>query len=139
MHSNGSVALSGAKINLASADDGVHAEDELLISAGTVSVTSAVEGLEGAHITVAGGTTAVTSSDDGVNAAGGTTDSTTSGTTDDRGGMGGGEEVGDYSLTVSGGTLVVNAEGDGLDSNGTATSPVAPSWSAVRQATATGH
>lgn len=34
--------------------------------------------------------------------------------------MGGGEEVGDFSLTVSGGTLVVNAEGDGLDSNGTA-------------------
>lgn len=126
VHSDGAVHVNGAKVTAASGDDGVHAEGDLTVDKGTLKVTSAVEGIEGADISVNGGTVSIRSSDDGINAAGGTTSSGDAagggggGFGGGPGGGGGGESVGDYKLTVSGGTLVVDSEGDGLDSNGTA-------------------
>ncbi|MGA5450323.1 carbohydrate-binding domain-containing protein [Streptomyces umbrinus] len=123
VHSDGAVHVNGAKVTAASGDDGVHAEGDLTVDKGTLKVTSAVEGVEGADISVNGGTVDIRSSDDGINAAGGTSSSGGGGGGGfggGPGGGGGGESVGDYKLTVSGGTLVVDSEGDGLDSNGTA-------------------
>ncbi|MEV2192289.1 carbohydrate-binding domain-containing protein [Streptomyces phaeochromogenes] len=125
VHSDGAVHVNGAKVTAASGDDGVHAEGDLTVDKGTLKVTSAVEGVEGADISVNGGTVDIRSSDDGINAAGGTSSSGGGGGGGGGfgggpGGGGGGESVGDYKLTVSGGTLVVDSEGDGLDSNGTA-------------------
>ncbi|MEU9955721.1 carbohydrate-binding domain-containing protein [Streptomyces sp. NPDC050982] len=126
VHSDGAVHVTGAKVTAASGDDGVHAEGDLTVDKGTLKVTSAVEGVEGADISVNGGTVDIRSSDDGINAAGGTSSSGGGGGGGGGGfgggggGGGGGESVGDYKLTVSGGTLVVDSEGDGLDSNGTA-------------------
>ncbi|MBO0611090.1 carbohydrate-binding domain-containing protein [Myceligenerans salitolerans] len=108
----GYAAFLGGEVTVSSGDDGVHAESDLVVADGTLTVTRSAEGLEGAHVLVAGGTTDVTASDDGLNAAGAT------GTTS--GGMGG-ESVGDFSLAVTGGALTVDAGGDGLDSNGTTT------------------
>ncbi|MEU8861234.1 carbohydrate-binding domain-containing protein [Streptomyces umbrinus] len=124
VHSDGAVHVNGAKVTAASGDDGVHAEGDLTVDKGTLKVTSAVEGVEGADISVNGGTVDIRSRDDGINAAGGTSTSDGGGGGGGfgggPGGGGGGESVGDYKLTVSGGTLVVDSEGDGLDSNGTA-------------------
>ncbi|WP_454860439.1 carbohydrate-binding domain-containing protein [Promicromonospora soli] len=72
----GYAALLGGEVTVASGDDGVHAESDLVVDGATVTVSESVEGLEAAHILVAGGAVDVTSSDDGFNAAGST--STTS-------------------------------------------------------------
>ncbi|MDJ0459512.1 carbohydrate-binding domain-containing protein [Arthrobacter sp. NQ7] len=109
----GWVLVNGGSLDVSAADDGVKAYNTLTIAGGTTTVAKSEEGLEAQHIVVSGGTTAVTSNDDGVNASGGS--STSSG-----GGMGGGMEVGDYSVDVTGGLLTINSTGDGLDSNGNA-------------------
>lgn len=138
----GYAALLGGEVTVASGDDGVHAESDLVVDGATVTVSESVEGLEAAHILVAGGAIDVTSSDDGFNAAGGTSTTTeastegetptggepsTSGTMPDgeppQGGGGGmpGETAGDFSVAITGGDVTVDAAGDGLDSNGTLT------------------
>jgi hypothetical protein len=124
VHSDAAVHLAGAKVTAATGDDGVHAEKSLVIDAGSVAVTSSVEGLESAAIAVKGGDVSIVSSDDGVNAAGGTGGGgggPGGGGPGGGGPGGGGEAVGDYTATVTGGTLVIDAGGDGFDSNGTAT------------------
>ncbi|WNB87622.1 carbohydrate-binding domain-containing protein [Cellulomonas sp. ATA003] len=78
-------------MTLATSDDGVHADDTLTVSGGTLAVTGAYEGLEATTIVVSGGDTSLTTSDDGVNAGGGVDGSGAAGpggTMD--GGMGGG-------------------------------------------------
>ena len=81
--------------------DGIHADGELNITGGTVSIDSAYEGLEANVINVSGGETRVIANDDGVNAT-----------------------KGDASpqINVSGGYLDVtvspNGDTDGIDSNG---------------------
>ncbi|WP_369370136.1 carbohydrate-binding domain-containing protein [Promicromonospora sp. Populi] len=129
----GYAALLGGEVTVASGDDGVHAESELVVDGAAVTVSEAVEGLEAAHILVAGGTVDVTSSDDGFNAAGGTSttsdEAATSDATDEapteaeapQGGGMPGEAAGDFSLVITGGDVTVDAGGDGLDSNGTLT------------------
>ena len=65
--------MTGGTVTVDAGDDGVHAEAALAIDDGTLTVSRSAEGLEGMHISVAGGEIDVTSSDDGVNATGGTT------------------------------------------------------------------
>ncbi|GAA3823844.1 carbohydrate-binding domain-containing protein [Streptomyces phyllanthi] len=125
LHTDAAVHLNGADTTLAAGDDGVHAEGDLVISKGSLEITTSNEGLEGKDILVQGGTTNVTSKDDGVNASGSTATSSEQGGQGGPGGGGpggggGGESVGDYSAKVTGGTLVINSDGDGFDSNGTA-------------------
>lgn len=72
----GYAALLGGTVTVASGDDGVHAESDLVVDGATITVSESVEGLEAAHILVASGTVDVTSSDDGFNAAGGTSTTT---------------------------------------------------------------
>lgn len=79
IHSNTDVYVMDGTIHVRAADDGVHAEKELTIAGGVLTIAQSYEGLEALHITVMGGTNRITASDDGANATNG-----------EGGGMGGG-------------------------------------------------
>ena len=79
--------ISGGSIAIDSADDAIHAEDTLTITAGEIVISESYESLEALHIEVQGGSIDLTASDDSLNAAGGTDQS---GTTGGRDGMFGG-------------------------------------------------
>ena len=84
--------------------DGIHADNVLNISGGTINIDSAYEGLEANVINVSGGKTVVMANDDGVNACKG---------------------VSTPAVNVTGGYLDVtvspNGDTDGIDSNGSYT------------------
>lgn len=81
--------------------DGIHADNVLNISGGTIRIDSAYEGLEANVINVSGGTTYVSANDDGINACRGSSSPL---------------------INVSGGyldvTVSANGDVDGIDSNG---------------------
>jgi hypothetical protein len=115
----GWLLVNGGKLTVSAGDDGVKAQNQLVIANGSVTVSESSEGLESQHIAISGGTVTVTATDDGVNASSGAATATQGGG-GMGGGPGGGESVGDYSVDISGGSLTINSEGDGLDSNGNA-------------------
>ena len=141
----GYVYVSGGTVTIDAGDDGAHAEGDLLVSGGNLTITNSYEGLEGANIVIAGGVVDVTSSDDGLNATQGTSNDSAqpadqAGDTGPaqggampqggpmadgqaQGGMAGGmgESSDGSQLIITGGEITVNAEGDGIDSNGTVT------------------
>ncbi|MDY6367159.1 MAG: carbohydrate-binding domain-containing protein, partial [Clostridia bacterium] len=84
--------------------DGIHSDNTLTISGGTVKIQSAYEGLEANHIIISGGTTYVYATDDGINAS---------------------KKINQTpSIVVSGGYLdvtVSSGDVDGIDSNGSYT------------------
>ena len=91
----GNVTIGGGNITVYSNDDGLHADGSLSITAGTISVTNAYEGLEGATVSIAGGYLSIYAKDDGINAT------ATSGIT----------------VAISGGTVYIYCTGDGIDAN----------------------
>jgi len=84
--------------------DGIHADNILNISGGTINIDSAYEGLEANVINISGGKTTVTANDDGVNATKGNSTAL---------------------INVTGGYLDVtvspSGDTDGIDSNGSYT------------------
>ncbi len=95
LKSGNKLTISGGTVNIVSADDGIHTDGELTVTAGDITVSRSVEGMEANTLTVKGGNINLTASDDGMNASGVSP-----------------------VLRISGGTVYVNANGDGLDSNG---------------------
>lgn len=71
IHANGDVMIEGGNMTLSAADGGIHADGTLTIQDGTITVSTSYEGLEGNDIVISGGTMNITASDDGLNAAGG--------------------------------------------------------------------
>ena len=118
IHSDHAVWIQDGSLYISAADDGIHANNTLTVSGGVTEIVKSYEGLEANQVTIAGGTHRITASDDGVNANGGTS----------MGGPGGfprassdttsGVSTPDPLFTISGGYTVVNAAGDGIDSNG---------------------
>ena len=113
MHANGNVTVSGGTFAITTGDDGVHADETVTITDGTLNIPKCYEGIEGQTIDISGGTIDIVSSDDGLNAAGGADQSGFGGRGPDR--FGGSS---DCCITISGGTIRINASGDGIDSNG---------------------
>ena len=107
-HSNGDIEISFAA---ATGADGFHADSNLIINGGSITVSHSYEGLEGQKVTVTGGNIDITASDDGINAA----SPSSSGSS-----VGGrpGNSDSNSLITISGGYILVNASGDGIDSNG---------------------
>lgn len=139
----GIVTVDAGDIYISAGDDGIHAEQQLHINGGNITVSKSVEGIEGIQIYIKGGNTVIKASDDGVNANGGTGMMGPGG-----GGLGGGGRPGggrpwgfgnsgndaetstatdvtsdiEPLLEVSGGYLEVSTpsgDTDGIDSNGT--------------------
>ena len=64
--------VSGGSFTIAAGDDGIHADETLAVTAGTIEITKSYEGLEALSIEISGGNIKLAASDDGLNAAGGT-------------------------------------------------------------------
>ena len=105
--------ISGGSFDLSSGDDGIHADEIIEISSGTVNIIKSYEGVEARYININGGSVTVNASDDGFNASDGS-----------GGGFGGfgAKQATDSAdtpyLKITNGKVYVNANGDGLDSNG---------------------
>ena len=103
------LTVTGGTLTLATGDDGVHADNDLVIGAKgssstttpKISITASYEGLEGTTVNVYSGDIDVAASDDGVNAASSQL----------------GERSDKYAINIAGGDLYIDAGSDGLDSN----------------------
>ncbi|MBR6918493.1 MAG: carbohydrate-binding domain-containing protein [Clostridia bacterium] len=69
----GNITVSGGKVTINCADDGIHADASLTISGGYVNIAKSHEGLEANVVTVSGGDVFIYAEDDGINACAGNT------------------------------------------------------------------
>lgn len=113
LHSNGDLTVNNGSFEIQTGDDGIHADNAVVIMDCDMEILQSYEGIEGLSIDIEGGEIALTASDDGLNAAGGNDSSGTGGRGDDIFAV----TEGAY-ICISGGTLNINAYGDGIDSNG---------------------
>ena len=69
----GYISIDGGRIEILAGEDGIQAETSLQIVGGEVIVAESYEGIEAQYMLISGGTVSVTSAEDGLNAAGGDT------------------------------------------------------------------
>ncbi len=111
VHGEYNVFLTAGDLEIRSGDDGIHAEVLLQIHGGNTLIHKSYEGLEGHQIHIQGGTIDLTASDDGLNAAGG----------NDGSGFSHNDIFANDTeayIRIDGGYLHMDASGDGIDSNG---------------------
>lgn len=98
------IAVTSSTSRYVSGADAIHADNTLNIKGGTVTVSSAYEGLEANFINISGGTITISASDDGINAA---------------------KKINQTpAINISGGIVditMASGDTDGIDSNGTFT------------------
>lgn len=106
LKSDSEITINNGTVTISSADDGIKSEKGVTINNGTVVISKSTEGIEAPSIVLNGGEVQVVASDDGLNATAGAT--------------AGGTESNDGSiLKITGGLVAVSTTGgDGLDSNG---------------------
>ena len=95
IESEGDLLVSGGTLTLSTRDDGIAAADTVIIDGGRIDILTAVEGIESkTEVIMNDGYLTISVSDDGINAA--------------------------TSVTVNGGYIyAITSHGDALDSNGT--------------------
>ncbi|MDE6796697.1 MAG: hypothetical protein K2J36_01605, partial [Ruminococcus sp.] len=133
LHWGGQMKINGCVFKLASADDALHSDHDLILgkdggaySDFEVYITKCYEGVEGENIYQYSGTVVVKADDDGYNAAGGADGSGSGnnmgwGQGGRPGGMG---SAGNNTLNISGGIAIVQSasgDHDAFDSNGNLT------------------
>lgn len=102
----GTVTIEGGTITITSADDGVSASYDAVISAGTLTVKANGKGVTADNsVTVSGGTISVTSNDDALHA------------NNDNALENGASPLG--NVTITGGSITVNTGDDGIHADGT--------------------
>lgn len=97
-----------ATATIAVGSKAMHSNGETVFRGGSMTITRAVEGLEGGYIEISGGTLRMTTSDDGLNVASAVSPTATPSFLSDV----------TAHLQLSGGTVMINALGDGIDING---------------------
>lgn len=117
IHSNDFIVIDyGEFDDIASGDDGLHADLLLNIYNGTYNIFDCYEGIESYAVTIDDGDFYIVSDDDGLNAAGGADGSGAAG-----GGDGGMPTSSSGTLNIDGGYIAIYSNGDSLDSNGSST------------------
>lgn len=114
LHANNNLTLLGGTLEIASGDDGIHADETVTVSSGCITITQSYEGIEGQHILIQGGDITLNAADDGLNAAGGV-DGSGFGRRNDTFTVSGNTP----GIVISGGSVSITASGDGIDANGT--------------------
>jgi len=117
LHANQDLTINGGSLTLISGDDGIHADSSITINGGSINLTKAYEGIESSLITINNGEIKIVSSDDAINVGGGADGSSING----RPGQNDFASDSNLALAINGGKLVIDAGGDGLDSNGSIT------------------
>ena len=112
----GDILIDGGTWQITAGNDAIHSEADITVNGGEITVTSCVEGIEGANITVAGGEILIYASDDGFNASDGSGDGFSMARNTSRAA----EDL--PTITISGGSVTIlipnGTDADGLDSNG---------------------
>ena len=105
LHANTDVSITAGTLTLKAGDDAIHADGTMTLDPKTLEIVTSYEGLEAKNLVIDGGEILITASDDGINSI--NQDS------------GASEFAADDSLfTMNGGTVTVDAGGDGVDCNG---------------------
>ena len=119
LHAGDDLLISDGEFTIRSGDDGIHSDGAVTIQNGSFSIPYCYEGIEGLSITVEDGDFQITSVDDGMNAAGGADSSGFGGF--GRGGQDSFRSDSGIEIVINGGSFVIVSEGDCIDSNGALT------------------
>ncbi len=74
IHAGGDVTAAGGNITISSGDDGIHSDTMVRIKGGALTISESYEGIEAVIIEISGGETLIYAEDDGINANGGADD-----------------------------------------------------------------